>query len=611
MVASREMKSVPKIKCVACTGNVINPLCLDCNARVVQKARLRIHQQHTMAVMNTKGSLYNGIGDDIIPDLAHHTLDHTLVPDALNIYRFWHNPLAAQRANEMVMRYGPPDHVRHESSPNWVGYAMWSGPLICPYVRLVIYDRMDLKHDNPVPHLDFMFNTAIIRGLNHVRARHLRDISKSITYYELAAEATAGCHFRGASAATLSIIQEYANYRGSDADALVWAQQEYGRRIGELAKERATFDRMIHRTGPGTYRKHLHHMPKTDQYEHTLVPSRRDNVTERISGSFVTVSNMRSDGLPRQELRDRLIQLWIEHVDLTHTFMVSAIRGLPPKDTAAYRTRLLANQRHLADEFPLTPNDVLYTELIEHIQIAEAIVVAAIKKQDRVLTKAISDWSANGRRVAAALDMVTDEGVTLSALEDILQKHLDQTLAEAQALLGVKGQTMEDAIVFWDAARDHMVSAAKALADHALPENAHLNASAIQLSKGHRCVHTHYITGTREFVDHVDSRAPSSRCIYQDPSGRVQAKVVSLASGQTLPYETHDAMTQTFYVIAGNGEFAIILPPGSPSRIYNELGPGHAIIVPAGARHRVRNVEHIPLKLWITYSKDSTAMQWQ
>lgn len=158
-------------------------------------------------------------------------------------------------------------------------------------------------------------------------------------------------------------------------------------------------------------------------------------------------------------LESTLVQLWIEHVDYTHTFLVAAIRALPKADVDAYRTRLLDNQRHLARAIPVPNQNTLHKELVEHIVIAERIV-QSVEIQSK-FDQAVADWRANGRRVARALHQ-PGSNVSLKAINEAMTLHLNQTLAEATALLT---QDMTRAIKRWDEARQHMIQVAILLAN--------------------------------------------------------------------------------------------------------------------------------------------------
>lgn len=109
-------------------------------------------------------------------------------------------------------------------------------------------------HEKPATHADFFFLEQPIY-VPAEKVLNLSKISDSISYYPLGNIASAGCHFRGAAVATLSIIKEYAQ----GYLTLEQAMDTYDRRISELAKEF-----MVARGKPGT-------TPITDIYEEYIL----------------------------------------------------------------------------------------------------------------------------------------------------------------------------------------------------------------------------------------------------------------------------------------------------------------------------------------------------
>lgn len=99
------------------------------------------------------------------------------------------------------------------------------------------------------------------------------------------------------------------------------------------------------------------------------------------------------------------------------------------------------------------------------------------------------------------------------------------------------------------------------------------------------------------YVDDIEARtvenADFRRVLY---TGRnLQLVLMSLRAGEEIGEEVHHDRDQFFRVEAGKGEVSI---DGRRNAIESEM----AIVVPAGARHNVRNTGHEDLKLYTIYA---------
>ena len=74
----------------------------------------------------------------------------------------------------------------------------------------------------------------------------------------------------------------------------------------------------------------------------------------------------------------------------------------------------------------------------------------------------------------------------------------------------------------------------------------------------------------------------------------LQLVLMAIAPGQEIGDEVHEDRDQFFRIEAGEGELLI---DGARHRVKTDF----AIIVPAGARHNVRNVGKEPLRLYTVY----------
>src|SRR5512134_3219675 len=99
------------------------------------------------------------------------------------------------------------------------------------------------------------------------------------------------------------------------------------------------------------------------------------------------------------------------------------------------------------------------------------------------------------------------------------------------------------------------------------------------------------------FIGNIEDRTEENRdyrrVLY---TGRnMQLVLMALKPGEEIGEEVHDDRDQFFRVENGEGEVWI---DGTRTRIESET----AIIVPAGARHNVRNTGSEPLKLYTLYA---------
>ena len=76
---------------------------------------------------------------------------------------------------------------------------------------------------------------------------------------------------------------------------------------------------------------------------------------------------------------------------------------------------------------------------------------------------------------------------------------------------------------------------------------------------------------------------------------QMQLVLMALQPGEEIGSEVHDDRDQFFRVEAGKGEIVI---DGTTSQVESDM----AMIVPAGARHNVRNTGGEPLRLYTLYA---------
>ena len=101
----------------------------------------------------------------------------------------------------------------------------------------------------------------------------------------------------------------------------------------------------------------------------------------------------------------------------------------------------------------------------------------------------------------------------------------------------------------------------------------------------------------RGFVDDIEARTKENsdfrRVLYTGK--QMQLVLMSLQSGEEIGEEIHRDRDQFFRVEQGNGDVWI---DDHRSKIESDM----TIVVPAGARHNIRNTGDTPLKLYTIYA---------
>jgi mannose-6-phosphate isomerase-like protein (cupin superfamily) len=99
------------------------------------------------------------------------------------------------------------------------------------------------------------------------------------------------------------------------------------------------------------------------------------------------------------------------------------------------------------------------------------------------------------------------------------------------------------------------------------------------------------------FIADIEDRTEANRdfrhVLYTGP--HMQLVLMSLEPGEEIGEETHESTDQFFRVEQGEG---IVSIDGRETPIESDS----AILVPAGARHNVKNTGHEPLRLYTLYA---------
>ena len=101
----------------------------------------------------------------------------------------------------------------------------------------------------------------------------------------------------------------------------------------------------------------------------------------------------------------------------------------------------------------------------------------------------------------------------------------------------------------------------------------------------------------RGFIGDIENRTEANqdfrRVLYT--GAHLQLVLMSLNPGEEIGEEVHESTDQFFRVEEGKGEVSI---DGRRTQIESD----DAIVIPAGARHNIRNIGDKPLKVYTLYA---------
>ena len=137
------------------------------------------------------------------------------------------------------------------------------------------------------------------------------------------------------------------------------------------------------------------------------------------------------------KFRNQMRKLWEDHIVWTRQFIVSSVADLPDANTAA--GRLLANQDHIGDAIKLYYGDdageALSALLRDHILIAADILDAAKRGDSAGVEEANARWHDNADEIADFLSAANPTNWPQDEMREMMDEHLEWTLAEAVARL--------------------------------------------------------------------------------------------------------------------------------------------------------------------------------
>lgn len=166
----------------------------------------------------------------------------------------------------------------------------------------------------------------------------------------------------------------------------------------------------------------------------------------------------------KQDLRDEMRELWIDHAAWTRLYIVSAAAGLP--DVSFTAQRLLRNQEDIGNAIAVfygrEAGDQLTFLLKDHILIAAELVEAAKVGDSAKVSETLQRWYLNADDISMFLHAANPKYWPLEPLKVMMRGHLDQTLAEASHRL--QGNYSAD-IRDYDEIVHHLIMMADMLSD--------------------------------------------------------------------------------------------------------------------------------------------------
>ena len=108
------------------------------------------------------------------------------------------------------------------------------------------------------------------------------------------------------------------------------------------------------------------------------------------------------------------------------------------------------------------------------------------------------------------------------------------------------------------------------------------------------------------FIEDIEKRTEHNRAFRRVlyTGKHMQLVLMSLKSGEEIGEEIHDDVDQFFRVEKGKGEVVI---DGRATNVESDT----AIIVPAGARHNIRNTGEQLLQLYTLYAPPQHVTTWR
>ena len=160
--------------------------------------------------------------------------------------------------------------------------------------------------------------------------------------------------------------------------------------------------------------------------------------------------------IDRQDFREDMRTLWVDHSRLTRQFMISTISDLPQQSDAA--EHLIQNQNEIGASIALfygvEAGEELAKLLAEHTVISATMYQAARNADAQAFEESVTRWYDNAGEIAELLSNLNPENWPLRETRPMMRTYLDLTL--------------EQAVAYWNGYSDIGSGAYEKVQDHAL-----------------------------------------------------------------------------------------------------------------------------------------------
>ena len=139
--------------------------------------------------------------------------------------------------------------------------------------------------------------------------------------------------------------------------------------------------------------------------------------------------------IDRQDFREDMRGLWVDHSHLTRQFMISTISDLPQQSDAA--EHLIQNQNEIgtaiASFYGNEAGEELAKLLAEHTVISATMFQDARNADAQAFEESVTRWYDNAGEIAELLSNLNPENWPLRETRPVMRKYLDLTLEQAVA----------------------------------------------------------------------------------------------------------------------------------------------------------------------------------
>lgn len=153
-----------------------------------------------------------------------------------------------------------------------------------------------------------------------------------------------------------------------------------------------------------------------------------------LAGNSI-IEAQRLPKLDRQDFREDMRELWLDHSRLTRQFMISTISDLPEQSEAA--EQLIQNQNAIVASIALFYGDQAGEELAkilaEHTVIGATMFEAARNADAQNFEESVTRWYDNAEEIAEFLSSLNPENWPLRKTRPMMRAYLDLTLEQAVA----------------------------------------------------------------------------------------------------------------------------------------------------------------------------------